>query len=56
MQKKAIKTLGGRLSDTYLFNLPKEDSERTIIVIDKEKDTPKKYPRKPGTPNRQPIE
>ncbi|TXL63389.1 16S rRNA (guanine(527)-N(7))-methyltransferase RsmG [Cerasibacillus terrae] len=54
--KKAIKTLGGRLSDTYLFNLPKEDSERTIIVIDKEKDTPKKYPRKPGTPNRQPIE
>ncbi|MEJ9158882.1 16S rRNA (guanine(527)-N(7))-methyltransferase RsmG, partial [Bacillus cereus] len=27
-----------------------------IIVVKKESQTPKKYPRKPGTPNKSPIE
>jgi 16S rRNA (guanine527-N7)-methyltransferase len=54
--KKAIEILGGKLEETYSFTLPVEDSERTIMVIRKEKATPKKYPRKPGTPNKSPIE
>ncbi|RDU37255.1 16S rRNA (guanine(527)-N(7))-methyltransferase RsmG [Neobacillus piezotolerans] len=53
--KKAITILGGRIQETNTFSLPLEDSERTIIVINKEKPTPKKYPRKPGTPAKSPI-
>jgi len=54
--QKALQQLGGELKHTYTFTLPEENSERSIVIIDKEKNTPKKYPRKPGTPNRQPIE
>lgn len=52
----AIKTLGGKVSRIHKFNLPIENSERSIIVIDKIKKTPKKYPRKAGTPNKHPIQ
>lgn len=54
--KKAIKVLGGRVEEIANFTLPVEESERNIIVIRKEQSTPKKYPRKPGTPNKMPIE
>lgn len=54
--QKAITTLGGKLEHKYTFTLPIEESERSILVIKKEKQTPKKYPRKPGTPGKMPIE
>lgn len=54
--KKAIAILGGKLQQSYSFTLPQEESERNILIINKEKVTPKKYPRKPGTPNKTPIE
>lgn len=54
--KKAISTLGGKIENTHSFTLPIEDSERNIVIIKKEKPTPKKYPRKPGVPNKTPIE
>jgi 16S rRNA (guanine527-N7)-methyltransferase len=54
--QKAITTLGGRLADMHTFTLPMEESERNILIIKKEKQTPKKYPRKPGTPGKTPIE
>ncbi|MFL6517684.1 MAG: 16S rRNA (guanine(527)-N(7))-methyltransferase RsmG [Bacillus sp. (in: firmicutes)] len=54
--KKAITTLGGRLEEKFTFTLPLEESERNILIIKKEKQTPKKYPRKPGTPGKTPIE
>lgn len=53
---KAIGILGGRVENTCSFILPFEESERTIILIKKEKQTPKKYPRKPGTPAKMPLE
>lgn len=53
--KKAISVLGGKLVHHVAFELPVENSERTIYVFDKVKTTPKKYPRKPGTPNKTPI-
>lgn len=53
--KAAIQILGGQVSDDYEFTLSISDELRHIIVIDKVKDTPKKYPRKPGTPNREPL-
>ena len=54
--KKAVTTLGGKLKEDHYFTLPKEDSDRHIVIIDKVKATPKRYPRKPGTPNKQPLE
>ncbi|PAV28488.1 16S rRNA (guanine(527)-N(7))-methyltransferase RsmG [Virgibacillus profundi] len=52
----AVEILGGEVVDTFTFTLPKEDSERSIVVINKNRKTPKKYPRKAGTPNKEPIE
>ncbi|RLL41741.1 16S rRNA (guanine(527)-N(7))-methyltransferase RsmG [Oceanobacillus piezotolerans] len=54
--KQAIELLGGELQDSFSFTLPKEDSERHIILISKKRKTPKKYPRKAGVPNKTPIE
>lgn len=54
--KKAVKMLGGKLEKTYSFLLPFEESERNILLIKKVKKTPKKFPRKPGIPNKTPIE
>jgi 16S rRNA (guanine527-N7)-methyltransferase len=54
--QKAIRTLGGMIIQKEKFILPMENSERNIILIQKEKSTPKQYPRKPGTPNKTPIE
>ncbi|TCN23918.1 16S rRNA (guanine(527)-N(7))-methyltransferase RsmG [Mesobacillus foraminis] len=54
--KKALKVLGGELKGIHSFTLPVEESERNILIISKEKKTPKQYPRKAGTPNKSPIE
>lgn len=54
--EKAINVLGGKLESAHSFTLPVEESERNILIISKQKTTPKKYPRKPGTPNKTPIE
>lgn len=54
--KKAIGMLGGQTDKMYSFILPEEESERNIVKIDKVKETPNKYPRKPGTPNKLPLE
>ena len=51
----ALKILGATLKETHVFNLPEEESERVIYQFDKIKNTPKKYPRKPGTPNKSPL-
>lgn len=53
--KAAIATLGGKVEKDYAFELPKEEGERHIILIKKTKETPKKYPRKPGVPNKKPL-
>lgn len=54
--EKAINVLGGKVESAHSFKLPEEESERNILIIEKHKPTPKKYPRKPGTPNKTPIE
>ena len=43
-----INTLNGKLSNTITFNLPKEESLRNILVIDKLNSNPKGYPRNYG--------
>lgn len=53
--QKAIATLGGKFREEFVFELLHEAGERHIVLIDKKKETPKKYPRKPGTPNKNPL-
>ncbi|TMN22271.1 16S rRNA (guanine(527)-N(7))-methyltransferase RsmG [Lentibacillus cibarius] len=53
--KNAFKTLGGELVTTHSFQLPQENSDRSIVILHKVHNTPKKYPRKPGTPAKKPI-
>ena len=53
--KNAIAKLGGKFEIKHSFQLPIEQSERTILVTKKVKKTPKAYPRKAGTPVKRPI-
>ena len=53
--EKAIKILGGKIEKVDTFLLPDNDMGRNIILIKKEKATPNKYPRKAGTPAKEPI-
>lgn len=53
--KKAISILGGEIENIDNFQLPKSDMMRNIVIIKKVKNTPTKYPRKPGTPSKEPI-
>ena len=53
--KKAINVLGGTIKNVETFDLPQSDIGRTIIIIEKIKKTPAKYPRKAGTPSKEPI-
>ncbi|WP_302187514.1 16S rRNA (guanine(527)-N(7))-methyltransferase RsmG [uncultured Lactobacillus sp.] len=53
--KKALDTLGGKVSFSQEFTLAGTEEERTIVVVDKIKKTPAKYPRQAGTPNRKPL-
>lgn len=54
--QKAISLLGAKVEEQLSDTLPGEESEREIIVIRKTLDTPKKYPRRPGKPAKQPIQ
>lgn len=53
--KKAINVLGGKILKVDEFQLPSSDIKRNIIIIEKVKNTPNKYPRKAGTPAKDPI-
>ena len=53
--KKAIKELGGEIIKVEKIILPELNLERNIIIIKKVKQTPNRYPRKPGTPQKEPI-
>lgn len=51
----SLKELKGELVSEHQLHLPNERSERHIVCIRKTGVTPKKYPRKAGTPLKQPL-
>lgn len=51
----AIKTLGGKIVDNISINLPFTDINHSLIIIEKVKATPDKYPRRSGIPAKKPI-
>lgn len=53
--KKAIDILGGKIIKIDEIIIPSSDIKRNIIVVEKIKNTPGKYPRKSGIPAKTPI-
>lgn len=53
--ERAISLLGGRLEAVHEFVLPSSDMCRSLVVVKKMRRTSPKYPRKPGTPERNPL-
>ena len=53
--RKAIKVLGGDHVETVFFTLPGTDYQRSLVKIEKVSATPSRYPRKAGTPGKEPI-
>lgn len=51
----AVGILGGKIEKIFDFILPCTDYHRNLCVIRKVKPTPKKYPRKAGTPAKEPL-
>ena len=52
---KALKILGGSLVDIRETSMEEYGLDHKILVIKKEKNTPKAYPRKAGTPLKEPL-
>ncbi len=52
---EAVKILGGKIISAEPVKLPGLDDGRAIIKISKIKTTPAQYPRKAGTPEKQPL-
>ena len=53
--ENAIRTLGGKLDSVIPITLPNGMGERTLIRIQKITPTPAKFPRRPGTPKKNPL-
>ncbi|MBQ7959283.1 MAG: 16S rRNA (guanine(527)-N(7))-methyltransferase RsmG [Oscillospiraceae bacterium] len=52
--EKAVEILGGKICSTWNYSLPSGDNRR-LIVIEKVKETPKKYPRDAGKIKKNPL-
>lgn len=51
----AISVLGGNIERIEKFKLPETEIERAFVIIQKSRQTPAKYPRKAGTPAKDPL-
>lgn len=53
--KNAVKVLGGKISEIKNYVLPEEEGKRTVIKIEKIKNTPILYPRGNGKERKNPL-
>lgn len=53
--EKAIRVLGGEISEIKTVSIPETDINHSLIIINKIKATPSKYPRKAGKVKKEPI-
>lgn len=52
--KTALNLLFSQIQESYDYSLPNGDP-RNMTIVSKKKETPKKYPRKAGLPNKKPL-
>ena len=55
LAKKAISVLGGNIQSIQNYKIPTTNITRTIVKIQKVKETPNAYPRKAGKPLKKPL-
>ena len=53
--ENCLSILGGKIEKIEEIVLPETDIRRNIMIINKIKSTPKKYPRNPGIPTKKPL-
>ncbi len=53
--KKAVHLLDGKILEVEKFQLPGTDIWRSFVCVEKLRKTPKTYPRKAGTPTKDPL-
>ncbi|MBR4769013.1 MAG: 16S rRNA (guanine(527)-N(7))-methyltransferase RsmG [Lachnospiraceae bacterium] len=53
--RHAIEVLGGTVENVMEYTLPGTDYRRTMVVVRKEKETPREYPRKSGKITKSPL-
>ena len=53
--RKAIFLLGGKAREPVGYEIPGRDWAHNLLAVDKVSGTPKTYPRKAGTPSRNPL-
>lgn len=53
--QKAIKVLGGEITELKQISIPYTDLQHKIVLIKKVEQTPKQYPRKAGKVLKNPI-
>lgn len=55
ISKNAINLLGGKVVDTKLVTIPESNITHSLIIIEKIKETPTKYPRGGGKSKKNPL-
>ena len=53
--QNALSILGGRIVEVKNIKLPFLDQSRSLILIQKIRTTPSRYPRRPGIPQKRPL-
>ncbi|MCL6592628.1 MAG: 16S rRNA (guanine(527)-N(7))-methyltransferase RsmG [Alicyclobacillus sp.] len=53
--RAAARMLGAELTTVYHIELPRDTGQRTLVVMEQQGVVPGKFPRKAGTPQRQPL-
>ena len=53
--RKAIFLLGGKARAPLAYVVPSRDWQHNLLLVDKVSNTPKAYPRKAGTPSKNPL-
>ncbi len=53
--QNAVKILGGKIKKIYSYELPENYGQRSLICVEKIKNTPEKYPRGNGKERKQPL-
>ncbi len=53
--RSAVHILGGKLTEKKDFLLPGSDLPRSLVIIQKVRNTPSRYPRKAGMPTKEPL-
>ena len=53
--RKAIFLLGGKARQPIGYEIPNRDWQHNLFIVDKVNNTPKTYPRKAGTPSKNPL-